>query len=86
VLEAPRIDGALRATWQATDEHVETVPAEAHAAPEAPALTAARATTLRVDRAVWQAIAIALGCIAGLVLLEIGLAFGIAYLVTGHAV
>ena len=85
VLEAPRIDGTLSATWRATDEHVEPFPAEAHAGPAAPALAAARASTFRRDRAVWQAIALALGCIATLVALEIGLAFGIAYLVTGHA-
>ena len=87
-LEAPRLDGAggtIAATWRATGEHVTPVVAEAHAAPEAPALEAARAVTAHHERPPWQTVAFALACIAVLVMLEIGLAFGIAYLVAGRA-
>ena len=83
-LEPPRLTSADTATWHATEEHLTTTAAAAHAAPEAPALAAARAATFHRDRAVWRAIALALGCIATLVAFEIGLAFGIAYLVTGN--
>ena len=83
-LEPPRLTSADTATWHATDEHLTATPATAHAAPRAPALAAARAATSHRDRAVWHSIAIALACIASLVAFEIGLAFGIAYLVTGN--
>lgn len=84
VLEPPRLTSADTATWHATDEHLIATAAAAHAVPRTPALAAARAATSQHDRAVWHVIAIALGCIATLVALEIGLAFGIAYLVTGN--
>lgn len=84
-LDAPRIDGSLTATWRATDEHVEPVPAAAHAAPEEPGLAAARAATSHCERPVWQTIAFALGCLAALIAFEIALAYGVAQLVTGHA-
>jgi hypothetical protein len=84
VLEPPRLTDADTATWHATEEHLTATPATAHATLQAPALAAARAATSQRDRAVWRAIAIALGCIATLVAVEIGLAFGIAYLVTGN--
>lgn len=86
-LEPPRLehrDGTIAATWRATDEHLVATPAGAHAAPEAPALAAARTATARHERAAWRTIAIALGCIASLVAAEIGLLYGIAYAVTGH--
>lgn len=83
-LEAPRLTSADTATWHATEEHLTAAATAAHAAPAAPALVAARAATSQRDRAVWHAIAIALACIAALVAFEIGLAFGIAYLVTGN--
>jgi hypothetical protein len=83
-LEPPRLTSEDTATWHATAEHVTASAAAAHAVPQAPALVAARAATSQRDRAVWQTIAIALGCIATLVAFEIGLAFGVAYLVTGN--
>lgn len=84
VLEPPRLTSADTAIWHATEEHMIATSAAAHAVPRAPALAAARAATSQRDRAVWRVIAIALGCIATLVAVEIGLAFGIAYLVTGY--
>jgi hypothetical protein len=84
VLEPPRLTSTDTATWHATEEQLKATAAAAHAAPDAPALAAARAATSHRDRAVWRAIAIALGCIAALVAFEIGLAFGIAFLVTGN--
>jgi hypothetical protein len=86
-LEPPRLasaDGTIAATWQATDEHLVATPAGAHAVPEAPALAAARATTATHERALWQTILFSLTFLAGLIAAEILLAFGIAYLVTGH--
>lgn len=86
-LEPPRLadgDGPIAATWRATDEHVVATPAAAHAVPAKPALAAARATTATHERALLQTVLLALACIAGLVVLEIGLDFGIAYLVTGR--
>ena len=83
-LEPPRLTSADTATWHATGEHLTARAAAAHAAPHAPALAAARAATSQRDRTVFRAIAIALGCIAALVAFEIGLAFGVAYLVTGN--
>lgn len=86
-LEPPRIasvDGTIAATWRATDEHLVATPAGAHAVPEQPALAAARAATATHERALWQTIVFALAFLAGLIAAEIGLAFGIAYLVTGR--
>jgi hypothetical protein len=86
-LEQPRlasVDGRVAAMWTATNEHLVATPAGAHAVPEAAALSAARATTASHERALWQTIALALGILAGMIAAEIGLAFGIAYLVTGH--
>jgi hypothetical protein len=83
-LEPPRLTSADTATWHATDEHLKAMLAAAHTAPSTPALAAARAATSHRDRPVWQSIATALGCIATLVAVEIGLAFGIAFLVTGN--
>jgi hypothetical protein len=83
-LEPPRLTGEDTATWSATSEHVIATAGPAHAVPELPALAAARAATSPSDRGVWRSIAIALGCIATLVAVEIGLSFGIAYLVTGN--
>lgn len=83
-LEPPRLTSADTATWHATEEHLTAAAATAHAVPQLPALAAARAATSHRDRAVWHSIAIALACIATLVAFEIGLAFGIAYLVTGN--
>lgn len=87
-LEPPRLasaDGTIAATWRATDEHLVATPAGAHALPEPAALVAARATTATHERALWQTIIFALTFLATLIAAEIGLAFGIAYLVTGHA-
>ena len=41
--------------------------------------------TAQRERALWQIVAFALGSLAALVAFEIGLAYGIAYLVTGRA-
>jgi hypothetical protein len=87
VLEQPRLasaDGTIAATWTATDEHLVATPAGAHAVPEAAALAAARATTATHERALWQTIVFALAFLAAMIAVEIGLAFGIAYLVTGQ--
>ena len=86
-LEQPRLasaDGAIAATWPATNEHLVATPAGAHAMPETAALSAARATTATHERALWQTVLLALGILAGLIAAEIDLAFGIAYLVTGQ--
>jgi hypothetical protein len=83
-LEPPRLTGEDTATWQATDEHLPATAAAAHAEPHEPALAAARAATSHRDRAVWQSIALAVAAIAMLVAFEIGLAFGVAYLLTGN--
>jgi len=87
VLEAPRItsvEGTIAATWRVTDAHLAPVAAAAHAAPEQPALAAARAATVHRERPLWQIVSFALGCLVMLVATEIGLAYGVAYLVTGH--
>jgi len=83
-LDPPRLADADTATWSATSEHLTVTAAPAHAPPELPALAAARAATSQRDGAVWHSIAIALACIATLVAFEIGLAFGVVYLVTGN--
>jgi hypothetical protein len=86
-LEAPRIasaDATIAATWRASDSHLAPVVAGAHAEPEEPALAAARTATAHRERPLWQTVAFALGCLATLVAFEIGLAYGIAYLVTGQ--
>lgn len=85
-LEPPRLAGdGLTATWRASEEHVPPAPAAAHAAPAAPALVAARASTAHRERAPWKTVVFGLACLAALIGFEIGLAFGIAYLVTGRA-
>jgi hypothetical protein len=85
LLEPPRLTSADTATWHATEEHLTAAAAAtAHEAPQAPALAAARASTSHRDRAVWHSIAIAIGCIAALIAVEIALAYGVAYLVTGN--
>lgn len=74
LLEAPRITaatGTIAATWRATDAHLLPPPAT-RPAPHQPA------------RGVWRTIVIAFGTIATLVAVEIGLAMGIADLVTGR--
>jgi hypothetical protein len=86
-LEAPRIasaDGTIAATWRASDAHLAPVVAGAHAAPKEPALAAARTATEHRERPLWQIVVFAFGCLATLVAVEIGLAYGIAYLVTGQ--
>lgn len=83
-LDAPRLTSTGTATWRTTNEHVPARAAAAHATPTAPALAAARAATARHERTVWHSIAIAFACIATLIALEIALAYGIAYLVTGN--
>jgi hypothetical protein len=86
-LEPPRlasVEGTIAATWQATKEHLVATPAGAHAAPAKPVLVAARGSTAPHERALWKTVLIALACIAGLIAVEIALAFGVAYLVTGH--
>src|SRR5262249_24017873 len=85
-LQAPRVqrleDDPI-ASWQATGT-VEQAATAAHARPSAPALAAARMATKRHERPIWQTIAFALACLATLILFEIGLDFGIAYLLTGR--
>jgi hypothetical protein len=86
-LDAPRVtsaDGTIAATWRASDAHLAVAVAGAHAAPDEPVLAAARAATSHRERPIWQIVAFALGCLATLVAVEIGLAYGIAYLVTGR--
>jgi hypothetical protein len=86
-LESPRVtslDGTISATWEASDVHLAPVVAGAHAAPERPALAAARTSTAHRGRPLWQIVAFAFACLATLVVVEIGLAYGIAYLVTGR--
>jgi hypothetical protein len=85
-LEPPRVenlDSAPVASWRASST-IEPAAAAAHTAPVAPALVAARAATTRVQRPPWQIVLLALAGLAALVAFEIGLAFGIAYLVTGR--
>jgi hypothetical protein len=86
-LEPPRlasVDGTIAATWRATEEHLVATPAVAHAVPKQPALAAARAATATHERELWKTVLLALASIATLIAFEIGLAFGVAYLVTGH--
>jgi hypothetical protein len=86
-LEPPRLasaDGTIAATWRATTEHVVPARAGAHAAPQAPALGAARAATARHERSLARTAILALAGLATVIALFIGLAFGIATLVTGH--
>jgi hypothetical protein len=86
-LEPPRIasaDGTLAATWRATSAHMIPVHAGAHAPPHAPALDAARAVTARHERSLARTALLALAALATVVALFIGLAYGIATLVTGH--
>jgi hypothetical protein len=86
-LEPPRIasaDGTVAATWRATSAHMIPVHAGAHAPPHAPALDAARAVTARHKRSLARTALLALAALATVVALFIGLAYGIATLVTGH--
>ena len=87
-LEAPRIahdGGAVTATWRASAEPMAPEAAgAAHAAPIAPALTAARASTARHERPLWQTIVFALTCLVVFVGGETGLLYGITYLVSGR--
>lgn len=86
-LEPPRlasVDGTIAATWRATDEHLVATPAGTHAVPKQPALIAARAVTATHEPELWKTMLLALASIATLIAFEIGLAFGVAYLVTGH--
>lgn len=85
-LEPPRVENLDRApvaSWHASGK-VEPAAAALHTPPEAPALVAARAATTRVERPPWRIILLAFAGLAALVVVEIGLAFGIAYLVTGR--
>jgi len=86
-LEPPRIasaDGTIAATWRATSAHVIPAHAGAHARPDAPALDAARAATARHERSLARTAILAFAGLATVVALFIGLAYGIATLVTGH--
>lgn len=88
-LDAPRVErleDEPAAAWRPTGATVAAAPAAAHEAPSAPGLAAARAATARHERPLWQTIAFAFGVLASLIAFEIGLAFGAAVLVTGHAV
>jgi hypothetical protein len=83
-LDAPRLEdgGRLVASWSTTGAVVEPAPQDDE---PSPAIAAARAASAPRDRPPLLYVLLALGSLAGLVALEIGLAFGIAYLVTGHA-
>jgi len=86
-LDPPRLESGgetIAATWRATDAHLTPVVAGAHAQPATPALAAARSATSHRERPLWQIVVFALGCLALLIAFEIGLDFGIAYLVTGQ--
>jgi hypothetical protein len=86
-LEAPQLvrnGDELAASWRTTGTVVEPTQTAVSTAP-APALAAARETTAPRDRPAWQYVALAMTVVASLIAVEIGLAFGIAYLVTGHA-
>jgi hypothetical protein len=85
-LDAPRLataDGKLAASWQTTGAVVEPAPSKEETPPSA-SLAAARAATAVRDRPIAQTILLALGFLAVLIGFEIGLAFGVAYLVTGQ--
>jgi hypothetical protein len=85
-LDAPRLasaDGTLAASWRTTGAVVETAPGEDEA-PKSAALAASRAATAVHDRPIAQTVLMALGFLAALIGFEIGLAFGVAYLVTGQ--
>jgi hypothetical protein len=79
------LDGEPTATWHAHGTLDGLAAATAHAVPAAPGLAAARSSTSTAARPFWQVIAFAFLCLATLIAVEIGLAFGIAYLVTGSA-
>jgi hypothetical protein len=72
-LDAPRFADDTSASWRLTGGVVEVMPAGPVHAPRSPSPTPG-----------WRTAALALGVLATLVLTEIGLAFGVAYLVTGH--
>jgi hypothetical protein len=85
-LDAPRVevlDDEPTASWHAAGT-VEAGAATAHALPDAPAIAAARAATTPFERPVWQVALLGLCFLAALIAFEIGLAFGVAYLVTGR--
>jgi hypothetical protein len=86
-LEPPRLldRAGVEASWRATDQLVQPATVVETDVPTAPAVVAARVRTAPHGRPAWVAIAIAFACLALLVAVEIGLAFGIAYLVTGRA-
>jgi len=88
-LSAPRlesVDGTIAASWRTTGT---TIPApvavSAESEPSSQAVAAARAATAHVERPLLQIVAFALGVLAAIVSFEIGLAFLVAYLVTGRA-
>jgi hypothetical protein len=86
-LAPPRVEhdgGEPIATWRPAPGTLTLAAAYPHAPPTAPALVAARASTAHGDRAVAYTILLGLVCLAALVAFEIGLAFTIAYLVTGR--
>jgi hypothetical protein len=85
-LDSPTIasaDSTVAASWRTTGAVVE--PAGAALGTPPPALAASRTVSAHRERALWQIVAFALGCLASLVAFEIGLAFFVAYLVTGRA-
>jgi hypothetical protein len=85
-LEPPRLqtlDGDPAASWRAFGSVEAFATAPAHALPGAPALAAARAGTTTSARPLWQIVAFAFSCLVLLVGVEIALAFGVTYLVTG---
>ena len=88
-LDAPQVasvDGTVAASWRTTGRVLgaDTVAGPRDAKPASPALAAARATTVHVERPFWQIVVFALTLLASLVAFEIGLAFLAAYLDTGH--
>ena len=88
-LAAPRltsVDGTVTASWRTTGTVVEPepVPVEPEVAPPSPAVAAARAATAHFERPLWHVVAFALGTLAAIIAFQIGLAFLVAYLVTGR--
>jgi hypothetical protein len=85
-LDAPRVevlDGEPTASWHSAGM-VDAAATTAHALPGAPAIAAARAATTPFERPMWQVALLGLCFLAALIAFEIGLAFGVAYLVTGR--
>jgi hypothetical protein len=86
-LDAPHLEESgdeLKASWRTTGAVLQPVGGAASAAP-AGALAAARGATAHRERPAWQYVVLALVVLATLIAFEIGLAFGIAYAVTGRA-